>query len=80
MAIVVRSLPSSALDLSVPTKTITRSAALMSAWVCALSTAGVVAVVEVPAASKITDALGLAAFTAAVMPCTAFTCVVGLPE
>ena len=41
---------------------------------------GAVAVVEVPQASKVTVAAGLAALTAAVIPCTALTCSVGSPE
>jgi Mrp family chromosome partitioning ATPase len=71
MAIVVRSRPSPATLESVPTNTITRSADLMSFWVWAEQFAELVAVVDVPQASKVTDASGFAAFTAAVIPCTA---------
>jgi hypothetical protein len=52
----------------------------MAACVGALSTAGDVAVADVPAASKTTLADGLAALTAEVMPCTALTCSEGSPE
>ena len=69
----VRSCPSVATFRSVPTKTTTRSAVLIAAWVGAEHDAGAVAVVEVPQESKTTVAFGLAALTAAVMPWTALT-------
>jgi len=52
----------------------------MSVWVWAEHAAGAVAVVEVPQASKVTEALGLADLTALVIPCTAFTWSAGSPE
>ncbi len=80
MAMVVRSLPSLARFWSVPTNTTTRSAEEIAARVSALQLAGVVAVVDVPQASKVTVAPGFAALTAVVMPCTGLTCSDGSPE
>ena len=80
MARVVRSRPSVATLVSVPANTITRSAVLMSARVCAEHDAGAVAVVDVLQASNSTVALGLAVLTAAVIPCTALTRSAGSPE
>ena len=76
----VRSLASSATLVSEPATTSTRSAVLIAVWVAAEHAAGVVASVPVPQASKVTVADGFAAFTAAVMPCTALTWSVGSPE
>ena len=80
MARLVRSLPSVATFRSVPTKTITRLADLIAASVAAEQSAAAVAVVEVPQESYVTCAFGFAAWTAAVIPCTAFTWSEGSPE
>ncbi len=73
-------MPSSATFRSDPANTITSEAALIAACVAAEHEAGVVAVVEVPQASKVTVAAGLAFLTAEVIPCTALTCRLGSPE